>query len=137
MIMMILALRDMIMNQRISLFLLLLFSPMILFVRMFQKFQVQIMKNTCQIRMRISKMRTTDCLKYCWLWRNKIWSSLRILEGSWKVKKKQKTKLPMEFKKKEKLDVYKLNFMSTIAFLEEDKKLSSEWHLILKKCKDL
>lgn len=32
----------------------------------------------------------------------------------------------MEFKKKEKLDVYKLNFMSTIAFLEEDKKLSSE-----------
>lgn len=48
------------------------------------------------------------------------------------------SKLVLESRKNEEFDVYKLNFMSTIVFLEEDKKkLMSKRDSIIKKTKDL
>lgn len=50
----------------------------------------------------------------------------------------EESKLVLESRKNEEFDVYKLNFMSTIVFLEEDKKkLMSKRDSIIKKTKDL
>lgn len=57
-----------------------------------------------------------------------------------KIMKNQEveSKLVLESRKNEEFDVYKLNFMSTIVFLEEDKKkLMSKRDSIIKKTKDL